>query len=164
MTRMIEVCRYLGANGAFETVVASPSWQHELGDLGDFHPRVVQAKYEEMPWLLGNSRIGLSMCRDDAGESLKAAMPTKIAEFLAIGRPVVVNSGLRDAAIIVAKYHCGVVVHATETPEAIGRRIEALLEDKDLEARCRLAAEENFSLEKAARTLEAIYLRAVRES
>ena len=58
----------------------------------------VSATRDEMAKLVSSCHVGLSVCRDDAGPSLQAAMPTKIGEFLASGRPVVVNPGPGDAA------------------------------------------------------------------
>ena len=74
--------------------------------------------------------------------------PTRMAEILASGLPVVTNSGVGDVARIVQRYRVGVLVETPE-PQAMAAAwadLQTLLQDKDLPSRCRQAAEEVFSL------------------
>jgi glycosyltransferase involved in cell wall biosynthesis len=116
---------------------------------------------EEMPDLIKRHHAGLSICRADGGISLRAAMPTKIGEFLATGRPVVVNADLGDAPELVLRNRCGVVLDSGLGPElelAAARLLE-LLTDAEVGARCREVAETHFSLEDAVHRLMQIYRR-----
>ena len=45
---------------------------------------------------IAQSSFGLALCKTNIGDSLKGVMPTKIAEFLSVGRPVVVSEGIGD--------------------------------------------------------------------
>jgi glycosyltransferase involved in cell wall biosynthesis len=103
----------------------------------------------QMPGRVAASHVGLSVCRRDAGVSLTAAMPTKIAEFLAVGRPVVVNPGLGDADVLVREAQAGVVLHDTsdEGLERAWDQLEELLADPATPLRCRALAERHFSLD-----------------
>ena len=90
---------------------------------------------------------------------MQAAMPTKIGEFLASGRPVVVNPGLVDAAGLVERSDCGVVYGrspSTGVTEAVDR-LELLLTDPDLPGRCRSLAEAHFDLDRGVDRLLAVY-------
>lgn len=115
----------------------------------------------EMPRRVAAAHVGLSVCKD-AGVSLAAAMPTKIAEFLATGRPVVVNEALGDAAALVRNHDCGVVLEGPE-PAHLERAVdelERLLDDPSMPARARGLAETHFDLEQGVDRLLEAYRRA----
>ncbi len=57
-------------------------------------------RHSDLRNALPTFHLGLSVCRSDAGVSLKGAAPTKIAEFWASGRPVVINANLGDYSTI----------------------------------------------------------------
>jgi hypothetical protein len=101
----------------------------------------------------------LSVCRDDAGASLLAAMPTKIGEFLASGRPVIVNPGLVDAAGLLERHECGVVFGSAghlRVGEVVDQ-LERLLADPATPERCRSLAEVHFNLDRGVDSLVGVY-------
>ena len=103
----------------------------------------------EMPDILADSSFGLAFCKQDAGVSLLGVMPTKIAEFLATGRPVIVNQGIGDLDSMLREFNCGVILNdQTEISRAI-IELKALLSDLDIESRCRKAAEKYFDMNNA---------------
>jgi glycosyltransferase involved in cell wall biosynthesis len=101
----------------------------------------------EMPAEIANSTFGLAICREDAGESLFGVMPTKVGEFLAIGRPVIVSAGIGDLDWMLKHYGAGVVL--TEDLENDMQLLENLLLDPQTTFRCRELAEQYFSMEMA---------------
>lgn len=101
----------------------------------------------EMASIMSEYSFGISICKENAGLSLKAAMPTKIAEFLAIGRPLVVNAGLGDCDEIIEKYAVGVVIRSTDDLNAKAREFIDLCKDPDTPTKCRTVAESLFSLD-----------------
>jgi len=105
------------------------------------------------------AHAGLSICRLDAGVSLRAAAPTKVGEFLASGRPVVVNHGLGDMPALVTEWDCGIVVRGTDDAslDAAAEGLVRLLDDPETPARCRRLAEEHFDLDRAVERLARIY-------
>ena len=146
---MLDLVSELRRKNPVELIVASPedtAWETELERAEVVR---ISADPEEMVDLVSSCHVGLSMCRDDAGPSLLAAMPTKVGEFLASGRPVVVNPGLIDAAGFVERYKCGVVFGRTASisTEAAVDQLELLLADPKTPERCRSLAEAQFDLE-----------------
>jgi glycosyltransferase involved in cell wall biosynthesis len=74
--------------------------------------------------------------------------PTRMAEILGCGLPVVANCGVGDVARIIRDYRVGVLAQSSD-PQAMSAawsELLVLLEDPDLASRCRNAAQEVFSL------------------
>jgi glycosyltransferase involved in cell wall biosynthesis len=87
----------------------------------------------------------------DTGPSLSAAMPTKIAEFLACGRPIVVNKGLGDMDQFIEEFNVGVILDGTsKNLLESATKLATLLEDNETPSRCRALAEKYFSMEIGA--------------
>jgi glycosyltransferase involved in cell wall biosynthesis len=86
-------------------------------------------------------------------------MPTKVGEFLATGRPVVVSSGLGDLNELLARYSCGVVLNGPDARSlaAAARELGDLLADPELAGRCRRLARDRFDLDDGARKLLEMY-------
>lgn len=118
-----------------------------------------EAAAPEMPARMAAAHVGLSVCRFDAGVSLTAALPTKLGEFLASGRPVVVNPGLGDMDAVLAAHRCGVVLRsgASADLDRALDELDALLADPDTPDRCRAAAVATFDLDDAVTRLAALY-------
>jgi glycosyltransferase involved in cell wall biosynthesis len=115
----------------------------------------------DVPEHLREAHVGLSLLKP--GISTHAATPTKLAEFLASGRPVVVSTGIGDMDALLRDYRCGVVV-VDSSEEAVGRaaeELDTLLEDPDTANRCRSLAEKHFDIDVAVDTLIDVYRRAV---
>jgi len=122
----------------------------------------IMVRPDHMPEVIGTSHVGLSVCRDDAGVSLRGSMPTKIGEFLAAGRPVVVNPGLGDAGRLLIARRCGVALAGT-APAAVALaadEVETLVEDPNTAQRCRQLALDHFDLDRGVDRLIDIYRRA----
>ena len=159
VSSMLDLVAELRRRRPVEFVVASPfatDWEFELAGVDATRISVTPG---DMADLVASCHLGLSVCRDDAGVSLKAAMPTKIGEFLACGRPVVVNPGLCDAAELLETSQCGVVYGSSlrdRTAEAADL-IEARLADARTPSRCRGLAEDHFDLQRGVEQLVATY-------
>jgi glycosyltransferase involved in cell wall biosynthesis len=75
-------------------------------------------------------------------------MPTKIGEFLACGRPVVVNKGLGDMDQFIAEYDAGVVLDGDlQNLAESAHKLISLITDPDTPNRCRALAEKHFSMD-----------------
>jgi len=156
---MLDLVAELRRRRAVEFIVASPSgtaWEDELAAVDVVR---VSATPAQMAALISSCHVGLSVCRDDAGVSLRAAMPTKIGELLASGRPVVVNPGLVDAAELLERYECGVVFGSSISlgVEKAADQLELLLNDPSTPDRCRSLAESHFDLRSGIDQLIAVY-------
>lgn len=85
--------------------------------------------------------------------------PTRMAEILACGLPVVANDGVGDVARIIRDYRVGVLAGGPD-PQAMQTawsELLTLLEDPELASRCRKAAEEVFSLKTGTATYARLY-------
>jgi glycosyltransferase involved in cell wall biosynthesis len=78
----------------------------------------------------------------------QASSPTKVAEYLASGLPVVVTAGVGDLDAQVTGSRVGVLVHDLDRAgyRRAGAELRQLLLDPGLARRCRAAAEARFGL------------------
>jgi glycosyltransferase involved in cell wall biosynthesis len=111
----------------------------------------------KMAEIMSAYSFGISICKADAGPSLKAAMPTKIAEFLAIGRPVLVNSGLGDCDELLTHSKTGVIINKHDNLAAKARELIEMCNDKDTSSRCREIAEKYFDIQKGVQNYLSTY-------
>lgn len=112
----------------------------------------------EMANIIPNYSFGMSICKLDAGPSLKAAMPTKAAEFLSCGRPMVVNAGLGDLDKYIHEFNAGVVLDGTENDlRDKAQQLSALLADPETPLRCRALAEKYFDIDEGVKKYLEVY-------
>jgi glycosyltransferase involved in cell wall biosynthesis len=113
----------------------------------------------EMANLMSEYSFGISICKEDAGLSLKAAMPTKIAEFLAIGRPVVVNAGLGDCDGLFSDGLAGIIIKSNDNLKRKAEELVHLCMDPNTPVNCRNLAEKHFSLDAGVANYLGLYSR-----
>lgn len=100
------------------------------------------------------------------GLSKLGSSPTRMAEILGCGLPVVANDGVGDVARIIREYRVGVLAEGPE-PEDMATawsELMALLKDPELPSRCRKAAEEVFSLESGTGAYAQLYEQVLEEA
>lgn len=80
--------------------------------------------------------------------SKQASSPTKIAEYLASGLPVISNSGIGDLDELINGEKVGVVLSESsrQSYDAALTKIESLLQDEDLPEQCQRVANKYFDL------------------
>ncbi len=142
---------------ALTLVRPEPSrWDQPVLDAGG---SVTGAPFAEMPAKVRASHAGLCICKTDHPAAISGAVPTKIAEFLATGRPVVVNAGLGDMDDLVIRHGCGVIVRdqSVDTLDEAARGLSALIDDELTPMRCRAAATEHFDLARGISSLLDVY-------
>jgi glycosyltransferase involved in cell wall biosynthesis len=115
------------------------------------------AAYSEMPDLIGRMSFGMCLVRPQFSKLSSA--PTKFAEYLACGVPVLAADGVGDLGQIIRDERVGIA--ANEFGEAaladLASRIVNLAKDLDIHRRCRAVAEEKFSLERGVEEYRRIY-------
>jgi glycosyltransferase involved in cell wall biosynthesis len=91
--------------------------------------------------------------------SKRASCPTKFAEGLASGLPVICNRGIGDLDDIVEREGVGVLVDGFSEAaySAAVRRLKGLLEDPGLSERCRRLAETRYSVDLGVDAYHALY-------
>ena len=103
--------------------------------------------YERVPAYLRAARAGLAFIKPV--RSKEGSSPTKVAEYLACGLPVIVNAGVGDLESFVEARGVGAVLRSFDDGE-MDRGVavvEAAQGDAALRARCERAAADLFDLE-----------------
>lgn len=117
------------------------------------------SSYEGLPLRLGQFQFGFYFIRPCYSKT--SSCPTKLAEFLAMGMPVITNRGIGDCDQWIEKEGLGVLVDDF-TPSAYLKAfkdMEALLKDPGVMERCVRFVKKNLSLETAVTRYEEIYQR-----
>jgi hypothetical protein len=117
--------------------------------LGVGEDLIISATHSEMPELVKESHFGIAICKQDDSDTLAAAVPTKIGEFLASGRPVIVSSGIGDLDWMLSGTATGLVIGESESLRSIPQQIIRLIEDPLTPTRCRDLAMRHFDMEKS---------------
>jgi len=146
-----------GGHAAAETAAR----RHGFG-AGDV--RVQSAPHARVPDVIATADAGIMLSAP--AWSNTARCPTKLAEFLACGVPVVVSRGIGDTEALVRDERVGVVVEDLAGPayERAAAALEALRAEGGLAERCRRAAERSFALGDGVARYEEIYRRLARGS
>jgi len=120
-------------------------------------------RYAEMPQIIQRMSVGACFVRPQFSKVSSA--PTKFAEYLACGVPVVAVAGVGDLADIIGADRVGLAVSEPLLPQlsAIAEKLLALADDPTIAERCRAVAEARFSLDVGVAAYREIYegLRAV---
>ena len=118
---------------------------------------IVASSRADMPAHIRRMDAGLALIRPFFSKI--ASAPTKLAEYLGCGVPVIGNAGCGDMVQIIKKDSVGVAM-ADTGPEAIVAAARALLErlqDPALSSRCVNSARQHFALDEGAARYRAIY-------
>lgn len=109
---------------------------------------VKRVKSDELPRYLRASDVALSFIKPTF--SKRSSSPTKIAEYLAAGVPIVFNSGVGDLDDILGSESVGACVtnFTNEDYRKALTEIDILTEDAALRVRCEKIAEKYFDLEQ----------------
>jgi len=89
-----------------------------------------------------------------------ASSPTKLAECLACGLPIVMNSNIGDCDELIGNNNVGVIVkdfRVSEYTSSFNNLMEIMKDKPGLKQRCRRTAEEYFPLKRAVDAYESIY-------
>ena len=114
--------------------------------------------YEDMPYAIRRHDCSVMFYAGGAISELGRS-PTRMAEVLACGRPVVGNKGVGDMAEILREHRVGVVLEGAD-PDQIASAHAALAElqrDPGLADRCRKTAQKLFSLSSGVEAYASIY-------
>jgi glycosyltransferase involved in cell wall biosynthesis len=124
----------------------------------DGYPADVRAVApDEMPGELFAGDVGL--CMIVSSFSKTASAPTRFAEYLACGMPVLATPGVGDLDAIIGEHGVGVVLRG-EDDHAISRAVDelrGLMSDPGLSERCRQVARRLFDADSGAARYAEIY-------
>ena len=111
----------------------------------------------DVPRVLARCDVGLSFVQ--AHHSKIASFPTKVAEYLAAGLPIVSVAGTGDVDRVLVENSVGVCIATPDRvamTDSIGQ-LKSLLEDPRTAERCRRAARELFSLDAGVKSYASLY-------
>lgn len=126
-------------------------------DPGDF--TFLSVPYAEIPRYLSAADAGNFFITPVF--SKLASSPTKFAEYLSCGLPVVINNKIGDLESYVEDNNIGVIVNEFSDIEYRNslKKLLNLLQDKELKMRCRQVALDNFHIDRAVEKYAQIYSR-----
>lgn len=125
--------------------------ESDKSHIGVGEEEIFPASQIGMAALIPNYSFGISICKMDAGPSLAAAVPTKIGEFLACGRPIVVNKGLGDMDRYIDEFDAGIILDGDKDNLVnSATKLVNLISDPETPNRCRALAEKYFSMDAGA--------------
>ena len=130
-------------------IIWARAGESPLEMLGVGEDVIISASHSEMPKIVRESHFGIAICKHDGLDSLSAAVPTKIGEFLASGRPVIVSSGIGDLDQMLSSTKTGVIIHHRDSLNEVGQRIDEIISDPKTPGRCRELAMDHFDMEKS---------------
>jgi len=122
----------------------------ERAGIGTGDSRVMRAEPHDVPRLLGAADVSMSLIRSSFARV--AASPTKFAEYLAAGLPVVASVGIGDLDSHISEGRVGVLLRGFDRAAYVGvlRELEELRRDEGLGERCRQMARTRYGLETVA--------------
>jgi len=130
----------------------------EKRDLSFSDITIDDAEFCNMPYYIKLADAGISFIKPCF--SKKFSCPTKFAEYLACGLPLVINSGIGDTEELVSRNRIGVVIKDFSGKEYLVKTrelLDLLEEGKELSKRCRLTAENYLSLDIGVGRYQSIY-------
>jgi glycosyltransferase involved in cell wall biosynthesis len=127
----------------------SPTWSDRL--------LIEAARPDQMPAIV--QRHTASVMFFTGGLSKLGSSPTRMAEVLGCGRPVVANPGVGDVEQVICQHRVGVLTRGASAAEmdACVTDLLALLKDPELARRCRRTAEDLFSLDTGTAAYRQLY-------
>jgi glycosyltransferase involved in cell wall biosynthesis len=135
--------------GILSALHPAPAWADRL--------LIQPAAPAEMPAIVQSHTASVMFFTGGLGKL--GSSPTRMAEVLGCGRPVVANPGVGDVEQVVRQNRVGVLAHGSSAPEmdACVAELLDLLRDPHLASRCRRSAETLFSLESGTAAYQQIY-------
>ena len=127
----------------------APPWGDRL--------QIEAARPDQMPAIVQRHNASVMFFTD--GLSKLGSSPTRMAEVLGCGRPVVANSGVGDVEHVIRQHRVGVLASGSSPTQmdACVAELFTLLNDPTLAQRCRQTAESLFSLEAGAAAYQQLY-------
>lgn len=118
---------------------------------------IAASNRNEMPAQIRRMDAGMALIRPFFSKI--ASAPTKLAEYLGCGVPVIGNAGCGDMVRIIEEDGVGIAMADTgpEAIEAAARELLERLRDPALSARCVASARRHFALDEGAARYRVIY-------
>ena len=117
---------------------------------------IKELKFNEVSKFLAKTDIGIFYLNKNL--SVKASFPTKIAEFLACGIPIICNDFNKDITNMITKNKLGIIINYNKKDINLTiNQLKNKILNKKKSVMCREYANKFLSLDKAILKLESIY-------
>jgi len=140
---MVALIAEAGAFGLVLTQGSTDAITASFERAGYEHYRVLQVAPDEVPRYLRAADVALLLVRKSFAR--RAMSPTKFAEYLAAGLPVIASAGIGDLDVVIPESRVGVVLQGGGVAAAL-RGVEELRGEPGLAARCREVARTRYDL------------------
>jgi glycosyltransferase involved in cell wall biosynthesis len=107
--------------------------------------KIMKVASEDIPKYLSAADLAVSFIKPSY--SKQASSPTKNAEYLAAGLPIIANSNVGDVDALMVENGVGVLIDSFDQGSYL-KAIQTVLEMGDISERCRAVAREQFDLEE----------------
>jgi glycosyltransferase involved in cell wall biosynthesis len=161
LDRTREILEIIRKTFSFKIIWARAG-ESPLESLGVGEEVIISGRHSEMPKIVREAHFGIAICKSAGLTSLSAAVPTKIGEFLASGRPVIVSEGIGDLDQMLSSTNTGVVIGNDDSLDDVAHHIENLISDPKTPERCRELAMKHFDMEKSVDRYLDVYERMKR--
>lgn len=168
LANWIKVASLNNPNAIFEIVTRdnAKSVRNFLDPKNEYIERlkITSRSPEEMPKI---TRLhDLSIMFFTSGISKLGSAPTRLAEALGSGLPVLANDGVGDLANIIQTNNVGIVLESDslDDMQTAYEDLQFLLQDPDLSRRCRMVAENIFSLKTGVKLYSDLYEQVMKEN
>jgi glycosyltransferase involved in cell wall biosynthesis len=157
-TMLNKIVKKLKESHEVEVTISTSQGSTELWRALDYN-FLTSVSHHEMPRLINSHDIGVSVWKNDLGVCLSSVASTKTAEFLACGRPVIINFNQGDFGRLILNQGAGVVTFGSSDSEIedYAEKIVQLINDGETSERCRNLALGEFNLETGVNELLKIY-------
>jgi len=134
------------------------SFKDHSFDIKEFNYKIYPIEREGLAQCISQFDIGAMFYFSESFSEI-ARSPTKIGEFLACKTPIIINFGIGDTDKIIKDYGVGLLVDRGLLRDAdlLNNKIEAMLNDNDIEIRCVRCCEDIFSLDQGISSYNRIY-------
>ena len=136
----------------------TPLWNAiQRSEIEESHVQIEARPFKEVPEIIQTFDVSAFFLKP--AFSKQASAPTRFAELMASGVPVVTNAGYGDLEHLIPAYRVGVVVRdfSDAALQRAANELLDLLKDPQLSQRCRSLAEERFSVEAGAKEYLSLY-------
>ncbi len=127
-------------------IIWARAGESPLESLGVGEEIIISATHSEMPKIVREAHFGIAICKNVGTASLSAAVPTKIGEFLASGRPVIVSKGIGDLDQMLSSTKTGLVIDYDDSLDDVAQLVERIISDPKTPERCREQAIKHFDM------------------
>tara|TARA_B100000035_G_scaffold67981_1_gene55548 strand:- start:17358 stop:18527 length:1170 start_codon:yes stop_codon:yes gene_type:complete len=128
------------------------------GHRNEFPIEIFKGDPDKMPDIISRHTFSVMFYKTNNISEI-ARSPTKMAEILACGRPIIANEGIGDVDDIIINQNVGLILRNDDilNTDKLSNSLNKILSDKSLSNRCAAAVRKNFSIDYGVKKYKEIY-------